>query len=390
MNAILIGAGIGGLTAALALGRRGVSATVLERSPVLGEVGAGVQLGPNATRILFDLGLEAALRKVGFEPEAAEIRSARTGALRLRNRLGGRAQDRWGAPYLQIHRADLQKALIEALAATPGVTLRLGADVWDLRHDDQGVEVVLQSGETVRGDVAIGCDGLRSHVRERLFGKDAATFTGQVAWRAVVPAERLPTGLVPPIAAVWTGAGKHCVHYFVKSGRAVNFVGVVERDWRVESWSEVGAPEDLMADFAGWPEPVAAICRAAEAPFRWALYDRPPLDRWSVGRVSLLGDACHPMLPFLAQGAAMAIEDAEVLSHQVSNTSDIAAALSAYEAARKPRTSRVQAASRFNAKLFHAPDLAGAAAFTAAGLADLVTPGGAASRFDWLYGYKAP
>ena len=177
MNAILIGAGIGGLTAALALGRRGVSVTVLERSPVLGEVGAGVQLGPNATRILFDLGLEAALRKVGFEPEAAEIRSARTGALRLRNRLGGRAQDRWGAPYLQIHRADLQKALIEALAATPGVTLRLGADVWDLRHDDQGVEVTLETGEVVRGDFAVGCDGLRSHVRERLFGKDAATFT---------------------------------------------------------------------------------------------------------------------------------------------------------------------------------------------------------------------
>lgn len=390
MHAILIGAGIGGLTAALALGRRGVSVTVLERAPVLGEVGAGVQLGPNATRSLFDLGLEAALRDVAFEPEAAEIRSARTGALRLRNRLGARAQDRWGAPYLQIHRADLQNALLSAVQATPGVDLRLGADVWDLRHDDRGAEVTLETGETIRGDIAVGCDGLRSHVREHLFGKDAATFTGQVAWRAVVPTERLPKGLVPPIAAVWTGAGKHCVHYFVKSGRAVNFVGVVERDWRVESWSEVGAPADLIADFAGWPEPVEAICRAADAPFRWALYDRPPLQRWSVGRVSLLGDACHPMLPFLAQGAAMAIEDAAVLAHQVANVSDPSEALSAYEAARKSRTSRVQAASRFNARLFHLPDLAGQAAFTAAGLADLVTPGGAGSRFDWLYGYKAP
>ena len=206
----------------------------------------------------------------------------------------------------------------------------------------------------------------------------------------MVPADRLPAGLIPPVAAVWTGAGKHCVHYFVKSGRAVNFVGVVERDWRVESWSEGGAPADLIADFAGWPEPVSAICRAAESPFRWALYDRPPLARWSVGRVSLLGDACHPMLPFLAQGAAMAIEDAEVLSHEVTRSADPVVALSAYEAARKPRTSRVQAASRFNARLFQLPDLAGTAAFAAAGLADLVTPGGSASRFDWLYGYKAP
>jgi len=390
VHAILIGAGVGGLTAALALSRRGVSVTVLERSPVLGEVGAGVQLGPNATRLLFDLGLESALRTAAFEPEAAEIRSGQTGALRLRNRLGARAVDRWGAPYLQIHRADLQKTLIQALEAAPGVGLRLGADVHDLRQDDTGVEVGLATGETLRGDIAIGCDGLRSEVRSRLFGKDAATFTGQVAWRAVVRADQLPMGLVRPVAAVWTGAGKHCVHYFVKSGRAVNFIGVVERDWRVESWSEVGSPEDLVADFAGWPEPVQAICRAAESPFRWALYDRPPLARWSVGRISLLGDACHPMLPFLAQGAAMAIEDAAVLAHKVAGAPDPVAALSAYEAARKPRTSRVQAASRFNARLFHLPGPAGAAAFAAAGLADLLTPGGAASRFDWLYGYKAP
>jgi salicylate hydroxylase len=390
VHAILIGAGIGGLTAALALGRLGVSVTVLERSPVLGEVGAGVQLGPNATRILFDLGLEAALRDAAFAPEAAEIRSGRTGALRLRNPLGAKALDRWGAPYLQIHRADLQKALVAAVQAAPAVGLRLGADVLDHRQDDTGVDIILKTGETIRGDVAIGCDGLRSCVREQLFGQDAATFTGQVAWRAVVPTERLPTGLIPPIAAVWTGAGKHCVHYFVTSGRAVNFVGVVARDWRIESWSEIGARAELIADFAGWPEPVEAICRAAESPFRWALYDRPPLARWSVGRVGLLGDACHPMLPFLAQGAAMAIEDAAVLARQVASTPDVSAALSAYEALRKPRTSRVQAASRFNARLFHLPDPVGGVAFAAAGAVDRITPGGAAARFDWLYGYMAP
>ncbi len=389
MRAILIGAGIGGLASALALARRGVSVTVLEKSPVLGEAGAGLQLGPNATRVLFELGLREAVVEKGFAPDAAEIRGASDQRLYLRNDLGAAAQSRWGAPYLQLHRADLQRLLLDAVLAA-GCELRLGAEVVRIDQDAAGVRVGLSDGGQYEADLAIGADGVRSRVREALFGPDAPRFTGQVAWRGLVETDRLPPGLVPPVAAVWAGAGRHFVHYYVRGGRAVNFIGVVERDWRLESWTEPGDPAELQADFAGWPEVVRTLCAGVAAPFRWALFDRAPLPAWTRGRVSLLGDAAHPMLPFLAQGAAMAIEDAAVLAHRLGDTADVAAALLAYERDRLPRTRRVQAASRFNARLFHLPGAVGRAAFMAARLADGLSPGGTAARFDWLYGYKTP
>lgn len=389
MRAILIGGGIGGLAAALALARRGVSVTVLERSPVLGEAGAGLQLGPNATRVLFELGLGETLVAKAFAPEAAEIRAATDQRLLLRNALGATAEARWGAPYLQLHRADLQALLHDAVLAA-GCAVRLGASVLRIEQDTDRVRVILSDGTALEADLAVGADGVRSGVRQALFGDGAPRFTGQVAWRGVVPVDRLPPGTVPPVAAVWAGPGRHFVHYYVRGGQAVNFVGVVERDWREESWTEPGDPAELQADFAGWPPVVRAICAAATSPFRWALFDRPPLPAWTKGRVTLLGDAAHPMLPFLAQGAAMAIEDAAVLSHRLEGASDVPQALKAYEQDRLARTRRVQAASRFNARLFHLPPVLERAAFLAAGVADSLHPAGTAARFDWLYGYKAP
>ncbi len=389
MRAILIGGGIGGLAAALALARRGVSVTVLERSPVLGEAGAGLQLGPNATRVLFGLGLREPLLAKAFIPEAAEIRAASDQRLLLRTALGALAEDRWGAPYLQLHRADLQVLLHEAVLAA-GCEVRLGATVVAVEQDDIRVRVILSDAAVIEADFAVGADGVRSGVRQSLFGDGAPRFTGQVAWRGMVATDRLPPGAVPPVAGIWAGPGRHFVHYYVRGGQAVNFVGVVERDWREESWTEPGDPRDLQADFAGWPAVVTAICAAATTPFRWALFDRPPLPAWTRGRVTLLGDAAHPMLPFLAQGAAMAIEDAAVLAHRVAGTPDLPDALRAYAQDRRPRTSRVQAASRFNARLFHLPMAVGRTAFAAAGVADRLNPGGTAARFDWLYGYKAP
>ncbi len=389
MRAILIGGGIGGLAAALALARRGVSVTVLERSPVLGEAGAGLQLGPNATRVLFDLGLGETLVAKAFAPEAAEIRAATDLRLLLRNALGTTAEARWGAPYLQLHRADLQALLHDAVLAA-GCAVRLGASVLRIEQDTDRVRVILSDGTALEADLAVGADGVRSGVRQALFGDGAPRFTGQVAWRGVVPIDRLAPGMVPPVAAVWAGRGRHFVHYYVRGGQAVNFVGVVERDWREESWTEPGDPAELQADFAGWPPVVRAICAAATTPFRWALFDRPPLPAWTKGRVTLLGDAAHPMLPFLAQGAAMAIEDAAVLSHRLEAAADVPQALKAYEQDRLARTRRVQAASRFNARLFHLPPVLERAAFLAAGVADSLHPAGTAARFDWLYGYKAP
>jgi salicylate hydroxylase len=337
-------------------------------------------------RALTSLGLEARVRAIAFAPKAAEVRDHRSGRLLLRNTLGEAAQARWGAPYLQVHRADLHAVLLDAVQRVGGALFKLGAKA-------VGVEdsaVVLQDGERPVGDAVIGCDGVRSAVRAALWGERRARFTGQVAWRGVVPADRLPPGLIAPIAQVWTGPSRHFVCYPVRGGSLINFVAVTEeRDWRVESWSEPGDKAVLLTAFAGWPQPARALIEAADAVWRWALYDRPPLDRWSKDSATLLGDAAHPMLPFLAQGAAMAIEDAVVLANVLALGGPVDAALRRYEAARRLRTAKVQAWSRRNAALFHLPGSAAAVVFGAASVLDRLGPGGGAARFDWLYGYDA-
>ncbi len=384
MHVILAGAGLGGLTLALALGRVGIESTVVEQADGFGEVGAGLQLSPNAMRALAYLGLEAPVRAVAFAPEAAEVRDRKSGRLRLRNTLGAAAEARWGAPYLQVHRGDLHAILLDAVRRTGGTAFRLGVRV-------MGVEdgaVILANGERLRADVVVGCDGVRSQVRAALWGDRPARFTGQVAWRGVVPAERLPAHLIKPIAQVWTGQGRHFVCYPVRGGSLINFIGVTEENrWRLESWSEPGDKGALADAFADWPEPARALIAATDAVWRWALYDRPPLPRWSKGRTTLLGDAAHPMLPFLAQGAAMAIEDAVVLADRLALGGPAEDALRRYEAARRPRTAKVQGWSRRNAVLFHLPGPVAAGVFGAASVLDALKPGGAAERFDWLYGY---
>jgi salicylate hydroxylase len=389
MKVIIAGAGIGGLSAALALARKGASVTICDSASVLKEAGAGLQLSANACKALFSLGLEQQVRAIGFYPVAAEVRRASDEALMLYNPLGAEAEDKYGAPYLQVHRSDLQGVLLDACLSTKNITLRLGARaVWARTEEGEAV-LDLESGEVLAGDIVIGADGVRSRIREALFGPESPVFTGQVAWRGVVEASRLPGGLIPPKAMVWTGGERHFVHYYVSGGRLVNFIGVVERDWRKEGWTEPGAPSELFADFEGWPEPVEALCRAVEAPFRWALFGRPSYRRWSVGRITLLGDACHPMLPFLAQGAAMAIEDAVVLADRLHRLVDPVLALKAYEAARITRTAKVQAWSRRNAKLFHLPSPAAGLVFGAAKLVDGLRGHEPGDRLDWLYGYEA-
>jgi salicylate hydroxylase len=392
MRVILAGAGIGGLTAALALARRGVEVTVIEASPLLGEVGAGLQLSPNATRILFALGLEAPLRAAAFAPQAAEVRDQRSGRRLLRTELGGAAEARWGAPYLQIHRADLHALLVEAVQDS-GVDLRLATRLAGLSQDAQGVSAQIDDkagASTLKADALIGCDGIRSTVRARLWGEQAARYTGQTAWRALVATDRLPPGLIAPVATVWTGLGRHLVHYPVRAGALINLVGVVARRAPPpESWTEPGDTSALAADFSGWPKPVTALIGATDTVWRYAIHDRPALDVWSKGRISLLGDAAHPAPPFLAQGAGMAIEDAEALACHLSSPPTVAAALISYEAERRPRTAKVLAWSRRNAHLFHLPSPLAQGVFGAARLADRLAPTAAARRFDWLYGYRA-
>jgi len=387
MRVVLAGAGVGGLTAALAVAPE-VEALVLEQAEALAEVGAGLQLGPNATRVLERLGLGEALARIGFEPEANEVRDAASGALMLRQPLREAARRRWGAPYLHVHRADLQAALLQAASARPNVSFRLGARVEDVRPGPP-VRVRLAGGEELEADAAAGCDGVRSAVRQALWGDGRPRFTGMSAWRGTVRAADLPAGLVRPVTAIWTGRGRHFVHYYVRGGELVNFVGVVERAaGSVESWTERGDKAELRQDFADWPDPVAALIAAAPEVWRWALFDRPPLPRWSRGAATLLGDAAHPMLPSFAQGASQAIEDAAALGRRLRPGEAVEAALAAYEAERKARAARVQALSRRNARLFHLGPavralFAAEAAFGRLGL----TKGEA--RFDWLYGYGA-
>ena len=387
MRVIVVGGGVGGLAAALALTRLGARVTLLERAKAFAEIGAGLQLAPNATRLLFRLGLEAELRRVAFEPRAAEIRDRADGRLLLSTPLGAQAQARWGAPYLQAHRADLHGVLLAAGEAA-GVDLRVDTPVDHLVPEDDAVRIEA-GGETFSTDVLIGADGVHSRIRAAVMAETPARFTGQIAWRGLVPARLLPPGLIAPAATVWTAPRRHFVHYYVRAGELVNFVGFTpERRWREESWTAPAEPGEIARAFAGWPAPVAALTEAlarTDGPgWRSAVHDRPPRRGWARGRVALLGDAAHPMPPYLAQGAGMAIEDAEALARHLCGGAAPAAALADYAAERFERARKVQRWAARNATAFHLPGLARRAAFALAGRL------GGESALDWLYGYAPP
>lgn len=357
LRAVVVGAGIGGMSAALMLARKGFTVTVLEQAPALGEVGAGLQLSPNASRVLIGLGLGEALSAMAFRPEAVEGRTWKLGVKVSHIPLGKAVEARFGAPYLHVHRADLLDVLAGAVARETAVELRLGTTCSDCESRESGASLIAD-GEAITADLVVGADGIRSVVRRALFGPAEPRFTGNVAWRGVIPAAGLHEQGVRPVAGLWMGPGAHFVHYYLRGGSLMNFVGVVERgDWREESWSARGSPADLRADFAGWHDTVRTIVERAppEGCFRWALFDRDPLPCWSLGVTTLLGDACHPTLPFMAQGACMAIEDAAVLAECVAGVgrTQIPEALKRYETLRKPRTTAIQTGSRANAGLYH-------------------------------------
>ena len=394
LEVVISGGGIGGLTAALTCRCRGYDVTVCEQADEISEVGAGLQISPNASRLLGDLGLREAMEEASFKPDALELRIGASGRRVFTIPMGSTAEERYGAPYYHIHRADLINILRQATEDVGGIHLKTSAQADSFEDDGARVCLLDASGNALaEGDVLIGADGVKSAIRAQLQGNDPAQFTGNVAWRAVTKATPELKRLIPPVAAVWTGDKRHAVTYYLRGGDLINFVGVVEQDdWTLESWSEPGDLAELANAFSSFAKPVRALIDNLDSCFTWALHGRPPLPFWSQGRVTLLGDAAHPMLPFQAQGAAQAIEDATVLARMLAAPSlgEMPERLKRYEEARKPRASRIQAASRANMSTFHkGSGLAAALTYGPMALAARAAPGFVASRQDWIYAYVA-
>lgn len=386
MKVVIAGGGIGGLCAGIALSKIGFDVELVERAPALTEVGAGIQLSPNATKGLAALGVLEAVAQVASAPQTLEMRIGRTGEKVFSVPIAQEARKRYGAPYLHVHRADLIEILARA-AKFAGVTVRLGARVSAYVRDESGLRVGLDTGAIIPCDLLVGADGVRSTVRRQMLGEQEPRYTGAVAWRMTVPAEVAPD--LPHAAIVWAGPGRHAVTYRIRRGELINFVGVVETDrWRGESWDQLGDPLDLAADFGDWAPPIPDIIASASNCFVWALFDRDPLPTWSEDRVVLLGDACHPMPPFQAQGAAMAIEDAIILAKCLHIDGVSQVSLTHYERIRKPRTTKVLASARANMGVFHRSNaLTQAATYGPMKLADKLFPAFVRSRQDWIYGY---
>jgi salicylate hydroxylase len=384
---LIVGAGIGGLTAALALLRRGVDVDVYEQAHELKEVGAGLQLSANGTRVFYELGVGHELKGLSCEATGKEIRIWNTGETWKLFDLGKVSVERYGYPYLTVYRPDLLAALAAAVRREKSDAIHLGSKCIGFTQTADKVQLQIEN-QVEEGDALVGADGVHSVIRRGLFGQDQPQFSGVIAWRGIVPLENLPRHMARMVGVNWVGPGGHVVHYPLRAGKLMNFVGALDRsDWQVESWSARGTTEEMAADFKGWHEDVHALIRNIPVPYKWALMVRPPMPRWTVGRVTLLGDACHSMVPFLAQGAVMAIEDGFILARALSELEgDIASRLSKYENARRERTRRAVEGSADNIARFHNRALADPV--KAREYVEREWAGhNVASRYEWLFRY---
>jgi salicylate hydroxylase len=385
----VVGGGIGGLAAALALLRCGLDVNVYEQSAGLGEVGAGIQISSNGTRVLHALGLEEALRRIEVNPERREIRHWSTGETWNWFEPGATNQ-RYGSPHIMLHRGDLHGLLAHAIQRLKPNALHLARRCVGVTQSDEHAEVRFDSGEIVSAAFVIGADGIHSKVRECLFGPDRPDFSGCVAWRGVVPMRCLPAHIAQMVGTNWLGPRGHVLHYPVRRGEFLNFVSFVERDdWRIESWTIEGTTSELANDFRDWHPDVHAVIGKIEAPFKWALMVRGPMARWSKGRITLLGDACHPTLPFLGQGGVMAIEDGYIVAACLKKYfADPTMAFVRYEDIRRERTAEVVRKSHENRKRAFNPALADkdAVGFS---VAQDWQHARERERLDWLYTYDA-
>lgn len=389
-NFMIAGGGIGGMTAALALSKAGFHATIIERAERFEPFGAGIQLSPNASRVLLALGLGEALFKVASEPERLLIRRGSNGRELASMPLAGEMQQRFGAPYLILHRADLHAILTFAAEQDAGVGIVMGTAVSDFTIHAKGVTVMAERDhqlEEYHTGALIGADGVRSTVRTRLHPGTEINKPGRTAWRATLPAHSLSDHIDTNAVGLWLGPDAHLVHYPLRGGSLVNLVAVVNDGWRSESWNVPGDRDVLAARFSSWCEPVRALIDACPSVNRWSLADLRPLRRWGDGPVTLLGDAAHPMVPFMAQGGGMAIEDAMTLARILREApEDIAKGFRKYERLRRARTARVQREARRNDRIYH---MSGPMAGARNLVMRLMGGQRLLNRYAWIYKHKA-
>jgi salicylate hydroxylase len=391
---IVAGAGIGGLTASLALARQGFRVVVLEKAERLEEAGAGLQLSPNASRVLIELGLQPRLAPRAITPEAISIISARSGGEIARLPLGDAATSRAGAPYWVVHRADLQAALQAEVNDHPDIELRLGCQFEDVGTHAKGLTVVQRSGNTRQQELAlalVGADGIWSAVRHHLFPDVQPRFSGLIAWRGTLDATQLPREYTSRRVQLWMGPNAHLVAYPIAGARRINVVAIVPGTWNRPGWSAPGEANEIKNAFtARWPAGARMMIGAVDEWRKWALFTVPDGGEWTDGAVVLLGDAAHAMLPFAAQGAGMAIEDAAVLAKCLGETQNeggpsMASAMQMYARTRRSRISRVQRTARQNGRIYH---LTGPLAFARDLAIKAMGPARMLARQDWIYDWR--
>ncbi len=356
---LIAGAGLGGLAAAASLMKRGFEVHIFEQAAKLGEVGAGIQQSANAVKVLYDLGLREELDRVGVKPNEYEFRRYDTGELLHRIPFAQAHERNHGAPYYHLHRADFHQILLDKVRSLDPHCITLNAKVAGFTENDKGVTLKLADGATASGDVLVGADGIKSAIRAQIVGETPAKYTGYVAWRVTVPRAKLPRDIMELVGTVWCGPKNHCVVYWLRRGELLNFVGCPEDpSWDEESWNQRRPWQELKSAYAGWHPKIQAIIDAADHDqcYRWSLFDRKPIDNWSTERVTLLGDAAHPTLPFIAQGACMAIEDGAVLARALEGAASVSEAVELYQRARIHRCARVVTESAEHGNLYHIKD----------------------------------
>lgn len=391
MHVLIAGGGIGGLAAAAALLQRGIDVDVYEQASELKEVGAGIQISPNGNKVLDALGVFQRLKELSCDPQRKEFRLWNTGRPWPMFSLGKTVVEKYGYPYLTVYRPDLHGALADRVRSLKPDAIHLDSGVAGLAQDTGGVDLLLRNGQRIRGDALVGADGVRSVVRNTLWGPTDPQFSGMVAWRGLIPMEALPERLRASVGSTWIGPGGHVVTYPLHRSKIMNLVATIEgKTWTHPTGSAPGTTEECLRDFDGWHEDVRTMIRLAPSLLKWALARRDPIPQWTKGRATLLGDAAHATLPFLAQGAVHSIEDGMVLARCVEGTAaaDVPGALQRYEAARIERTSRMVRGATANTERFHSPELA-AEDSAERYLQREWSESPIFERYHWLYTYDA-